>query len=222
MKKAEKLLQNNVLEKKGLIALDADGVLLDYNTTYGKIWHLHFNEILNIKEPTAYHSTTYWGVENPPKTDPFWDSFDEHGWMDMAPMEGAVEACHRLVDAGYELVCVTSMPAHRMESRLTNLRNLGFPIKRVIATGTLEDKTINPKKKTIEKLMPLYFVDDELRKLKELPSSVNCVLIDPGHIDSPNEGQDASYLFKTVETLLDFAKLLVPEPRNKKISLPKP
>src|SRR6185437_7893087 len=99
------LLQKNISKAK-LIAIDADGVLLNYNHTYGKIWHQRFGEVLSVKEKSAYHCTTYYGVVNPPKKDAFWQTFDEHGWSDMEPMEGAVEACHRLVRAGYHLICV--------------------------------------------------------------------------------------------------------------------
>lgn len=134
----------------------------------------------------------------------------------MEAMEGAIEACNKLSAAGYRLVCVTSMPTEKQQDRFHNLRDLGFPIDEVIATGSKFGFTGNPKKEAIEELKPLYFVDDELRKLKDLSSDVRCVLIDPGHSDSPNEGQDDSYLTMRASSLLDFANQLLAEPTQKR------
>ena len=152
-----------------LIALDADGVLLNYNDMFGKVWNKATGATISCVEPRAYHATNYWGVEKPHKEHPFWDVFDKEGWNTMFAMEGAVEACQMLVNAGHKLVCVTSMPAHRQADRLANLKALGFPIDEVIATGHCEDRLRNPKKEAIERLGPDWFVDDELRKLKDLP-----------------------------------------------------
>ncbi len=186
-----------------IIALDADGVLVNYNQAFGLQWENFFGVRLAVKEPKAYHATTYWDIVNPDYDHPFWDHFDQHGWLDMPAMPGAVEACNRLVEAGHELVCVTSMPGHRELTRLQNLQNLGFPIQRVIATGSARNRGDNPKKEAIEALKPEWFVDDELRKLKELPG-VNCVLVNPGHPDCPNVGQDKSYLAMEVSSLAEF------------------
>lgn len=197
-----------LVTKSLLIALDADGVLLDYNRGYGGVWEKHFGVAPELCEPRAYHATTYWGVENPPKDHAFWEQFDREGWANMPAMPGALEACLRLSQAGHTLVCVTSMPEHRAEMRLANLKELGFPIERVIATGTPEDKTINPKKQAIEALQPDWFVDDELRKLKDLPG-VRTVLIDPEHPDTPNLNQEDSYLSLRVADLAAFAEAVL-------------
>lgn len=191
-----------------LIALDADGVLLDYNKQFGRIWARHFGEEPVCVEPKAYHATNYWGLQAPSHDHPFWSDFDSDGWTNMPAMPGAVEACRRLVAAGHRLVCVTSMPSHRQAHRLGNLQAEGFPIHEVIATGSKTDKLANPKKEAIEELKPDWFVDDELRKLKGL-SGVNCVLVDPIHPDSPNENQDDTYLAMRVTSLQEFADSLL-------------
>lgn len=202
-------------DNRPIIALDADGVLVHYNKAYGTIWNEHFEEQLSVVDATAYHATTYWGVSNPAKDHPFWELFTLKGWRTMEAMDGAVEACKKLHAAGYRLVCVTSMPADKQQDRFDNLRDLGFPIDEVIATGSRFGFKGNPKKEAIEELQPLYFVDDELRKLKDLPDSIHCVLVDPGHSDSPNEGQDDSYLTMRVSSLLDFANQLLAAPDHK-------
>ncbi len=49
-----------------------------------------------------------------------------------------MQACHRLRDAGFDLVCVSALDARFEAARLHNLRSLDFPIERVIATGNRE------------------------------------------------------------------------------------
>lgn len=189
------------------IALDADGVLLDYNLAWGTLWQQAYGRPLECVEPNAYHATTYWGVEMPDQSHDFWALFDHCGWRNMPAKPGAVEACQRMASAGHRLVCVTSMPVHHQHTRLANLKDLGFPIEQVIATGAGR-KGENPKREAIERLAPDWFVDDELRKLKDL-ARVKCALIDPGHPDSPNHGHDDTFIQFRVPTLLEFADRLL-------------
>lgn len=188
------------------IGIDADGVLLDYNRAFGHQWHGYFGgEIPKVADKSAYHATRYWGIEAPNKAHPFWEHFDRLGWRTMPAMAGAVDACNALAGAGHELICITSMPAHRADVRLANLKMLTFPIARVVATGPASIEGANPKQAAIEKLGLDWMVDDELRKLKDL-SSVKTVLVNPGHSDCPNTGQSKDYLSMEVETLSEFAE----------------
>lgn len=192
-----------------VIALDADGVLLDYNRGFGAMWKEYFKQPdLVACDATAYHATRYWGVEAPERGHAFWDHFDQHGWRTMPAMPGALEACQALAAEGHELVCVTSMPEHRAEDRLYNLQSLGFPISRVVATGSRFGCTSNPKKEAIEALQPDWFVDDELRKLKDL-DGINLVLIDPGHSDCPNRGQSRDFVHLVVPSLTEFSERIL-------------
>lgn len=193
-----------------LIVLDGDGVTLNYNLAFGVRWREHFALTdLPVKEPRAYHAHIYWGITPPPKGHPFWADFDRFSWHTMPPMAGAQEACHRLHDAGFRLVCVTSIPAHRAEARQENFRRLGFPIEQVIATGPVGKGTRNPKKAVIDRLAPSWVVDDELRKLADL-NGPSLVLVDPGHPDSPNGPEwDRSHLAMEVGSLAEFAERLL-------------
>ena len=71
----------------------------------------------------------------------------------MPPIAGALDACHRLHDAGFELICVSALDLEFEAARLRNLRDLGFPIERVIATGNHEGER-SPKADAIEMLEP--------------------------------------------------------------------
>jgi FMN phosphatase YigB (HAD superfamily) len=204
-----------------VIALDADGVLVDYNKTWGRIHALHFGEELTVADPNAYHAVNYWGKPWPAKDSGFWDAFIAHNaWGTMDAKDGAVEACHRLHSLGFDLVCVTSMPPEFAHERLANLKQLGFPIDRVIAPPR-KDKPVtdtdrrapepfhpaNPKLDVIHDLMPAWFVDDEYRKLRGI-EGVNLVLIDPGHPDTPNADAEHDKLAFHATSLLDFAAWL--------------
>jgi hypothetical protein len=128
-------------------------------------------------------------------------------------MPGAVMACQSLAEAGHELACVSSMPPRHASARLVNLQNLGFPINQVIATGQSCLPDEKPKRQAILKLQPDSFVDDELRKLKNL-DKVRLVLVDPGHSDCPNRGQSRQHLAMEVPDLQTFAQRFLSLPTH--------
>ena len=88
----------------------------------------------------------------------------------MPAIEGAVEACHRLHDAGFDLVCVSALEAEHEAARLRNLRDHGFPIERVVATGNAAGER-SPKADAITALGPQAFVDDYLPYLRGVPGA---------------------------------------------------
>jgi FMN phosphatase YigB (HAD superfamily) len=47
------------MKKEKLIVLDCDGVLLNYNQTFGKIYEQYFNEPLTVTNSNAYHAENY-------------------------------------------------------------------------------------------------------------------------------------------------------------------
>lgn len=135
------------LKKKPVIALDADGVLLDYKIAWGKVYSDHFGVGLSVADPMAFFTTRYWGLESPEPDSPFWKAFsDNDTWAKMPAIPGAIQACHRLKALGYDLVCVTSMPTEFEARRLHNLQSLGFPIDRVLATGKNPNSIKDPTK----------------------------------------------------------------------------
>lgn len=48
---------------KGVIALDADGVLLDYGTAYAGAWRRAFGTYPRERDPDAYWPIDRWEVE---------------------------------------------------------------------------------------------------------------------------------------------------------------
>ncbi|CAF1092795.1 unnamed protein product [Rotaria sordida] len=194
--------------KKSIIALDCDGVLLNYQATFGQIYEKAFGKQLTVVSPNAYHSTTMYGVTfTPEERTQFNAVWDVDGWRTMPMHDGALEACHLLHEAGYELICVTSMPASFTEHRLENLRSHGFPIDRVISAGhDKENPSRNPKKQAIEQLHPAIFVDDLRLNFTDIEDvQTKFVFIDNDCHDDPSRNDNIHYDAK-YPSLLAFVK----------------
>jgi phosphoglycolate phosphatase-like HAD superfamily hydrolase len=174
-----------------LIALDADGVLLDFHLGYAAAWQRAFGRAPVERDPLAYWPMDRWHVErlDAPRRDAFRAAFDEHFWATVPGIPGAVQACHRLHDAGFDLVCVSALDLEFEAARLRNLRNLGFPIERVIATGNAPGER-SPKADAIIDLRPVAFVDDYVPYMRGVPRDVHTALVLRAPNGSPNVGDD--------------------------------
>jgi 3-deoxy-D-manno-octulosonate 8-phosphate phosphatase KdsC-like HAD superfamily phosphatase len=175
---------------KKLIALDVDGVLLDYKKGYASGWEKIFGKKLISKNPEMFHAYNEYecAFENLEQKEFFFSSFKDEHWENMPALDGALEACNELVNMGYNLVCVTSMPIEFVSYRKKNLEKLGFPISETYAVG--RDKNVplyNPKKEKLIELDPVAFVDDYYANFINLPPSIHNALIDRNQPDSPNK-----------------------------------
>lgn len=174
-----------------LIALDADGVLLDFHLGYASAWQRAFGHAPAERDPLAYWPIDRWQVPrlDAPERIRLRAAFDAAIWSSMPPIAGALDACRRLRDAGFGLVCVSALDAEYEAARLSNLRALGFPIERVIATGNAEGEQ-SPKAAAIAELRPVAFVDDYLPYLRGMPAEVHTALVLRAPNGSPNSGAD--------------------------------
>ncbi|HEX7435097.1 MAG TPA: HAD family hydrolase [Caldimonas sp.] len=190
-----------------LIALDADGVLLDFHLGYAGAWERAFGSAPLERDPCAYWPMDRWHVTRLDAEERalFRRHFDEHFWSTVPAIGGAVEACHRLHAAGFDLVCVSALDFEYEAARLRNLRDHGFPIERVIATGNAEGER-SPKADAIEALRPLAFVDDYLPYLRGLPDDVHTALVLRAPNGSPNSGVDMRLVKSVHQDLADFAE----------------
>jgi phosphoglycolate phosphatase-like HAD superfamily hydrolase len=174
-----------------VIALDADGVLLDFHLGYAGAWQRAFGAWPAERDPQAYWPMDRWDVPRLDATarEHFRSFFDESFWLSVPAIDGALEACHRLAAAGFDLVCVSALEARFEQARLRNLRALGFPIERVLATGH-DDSQRSPKADAIEALQPVAFVDDYLPYLRGVPQHVHTALVLRAPNGSPNSGPE--------------------------------
>ncbi len=172
---------------KPVIALDVDGVLLDYSSAYANACERAFGMHPTEVNPHAFWPHVRWGVPwlEGEQLEQFRAQFDEAFWSTLPAVAGAVEACHRLVDAGYELIAVTAIESQWLRARLDNLQLHGFPILQVIATGGPTPGQPNPKANVINQIKPAVFVDDYPPYLEGIHMDVHKVLIHPLSRDSP-------------------------------------
>jgi phosphoglycolate phosphatase-like HAD superfamily hydrolase len=190
-----------------LIALDADGVLLDFHLAYAGAWERAFGARPAEQDPDAYWPMDRWHVKrlDPDERVHFRRHFDDRFWSTVPAIEGAAHACQRLHDAGHELVCVSALDLEFEAARLRNLRAHGFPIERVIATGNAEGER-SPKAEAIERLRPIAFVDDYLPYLRGLPGDVHTALVMRAPNGSPNAGAELTLARSVHRDLADFAE----------------
>ena len=189
-----------------LIALDADGVLLDFHLGYAAAWQRAFGVAPAERDPQAYWPMDRWQVDrlDPVRRVQFRAAFDEQFWATVPAIAGAVDACHRLRDAGFDLVCVSALEAEFEAARLRNLRELGFPIERVIATGNAAGER-SPKADTIAALQPIAFVDDYAAYMRGVPAHVHTALVLRAPNGSPNVGPDLALAKSVHDDLAGFA-----------------
>ncbi|MEO6362003.1 MAG: HAD family hydrolase [Caldimonas sp.] len=191
---------------RDIIALDADGVLLDLHLGYATAWQRAFGRILVERDPAAYWPMDRWHVDRLDDAGRahFRSHFDESFWSSVPALAGAVDACERLHAAGYQLVCVSALDAEFEAARLRNLREHGFPIDRVIATGNAAGE-VSPKAEAIATLRPVAFVDDYLPYLRGVPREVHTALVLRGTKGSPNEGAELALARSFHSDLAGFA-----------------
>ena len=107
---------------KPVIALDADGVLLDYSLAYAGAWQRAFGRRPALRDPDAYWPIDRWHVEHLEDDERLAQlrrAFDDEFWSGIPAIAGAVEACVALDAAGYELP-FTHIEKHVRPVRATN------------------------------------------------------------------------------------------------------
>ncbi len=192
---------------KPIIALDADGVLLDYHHAYSRAWAKAFGALPALRDPQAYWAIDRWEVKHleGEELTTFRSCFDHQYWSTIPAIPGAIDACDALVVAGYELVCVSAIEECYQAARLQNLRDCGFPIERVIATANTSVDT-SPKAAALRALQPVAFVDDFLPYLRGIPTDIHAALVLREPNGSPNIGSDLALAHSQHADLSSFVK----------------
>lgn len=188
------------------IAIDADGVLLDYSTAYAHAWAKAFGTLPALRDPDAYWPIDRWAVERlqGERLTLFRAAFDDAFWSSIPAIPGAMEACQQLVNAGYRLVCISAVEQAFATARRRNLESLGFPIAEVIATAGLDGAT-SPKAAAVAQLQPVAFVDDYLPYHRGIAPPVHKALILRAAGGSPNVGPELATVDSQHADLRAFA-----------------
>ena len=201
------------------IVLDADGVMVDFNTAYLNMWEKVFGYRPRTKYEGAYWCTDAYDIPwlSGEELFEFKKHWNEDFWMNIPALPGAVEAVKMIQSnfPGVAISCVSALPVQYRLAREIGLEKQGFPFMPVHAVGAPVDATKhhgNPKKDIINKLMPDYFVDDFLPYLEGVNPLVNRILVDRDPFMSPNRDQDLQEkisITARVDNLVDFAEKLV-------------
>lgn len=183
---------------------------IHYNHAYALAWERAFGTLPRLKNNNAYWPADRWDIHHlrEERLHVFRKQFDHHFWSSMPALDGAVEACNLLVSRGFRLICVTAMEPEFEAHRLSNLKNLGFPIEQVIATGDSsgEKRLKSPKADILNELKPVAFVDDFAHYFVGVDSSIHRALVMREPDGSPNFGEVMQHSDTTHSNLLDFAK----------------
>lgn len=206
-------------EGDSVMAIDGDGVLLDFHAAYAVAWEQAFGEKPALRSPLSYWPADRYAVRHlsdPVELDHFRSHFDDAFWSSVPALPVALEACHALTAAGHRLVCVTALGNEFRAARARNLIDLGFPIEEVHCTGHAwhANDRVSPKAEVLQTLRPVAFVDDFAPFLRGVPSSVHKALIQGGPDNSPNVGDDLALAHSTHADLLDFAKWWIARPQS--------
>ena len=199
-----------------ILALDADGVLVDLHAGYARAWQRAFGVLPAERDPLAYWPMDRFDVApiDAEQRLLLRAQFQQPElWEGLPAIECAVEACQRLHDAGFELVCVTALEARFQAARLRNLKALGFPIRRVVATGHVEGER-SPKADAIAALRPVAFVDDYIAYMRGMPSEVHTALVLRAPNGSPNVGDELKLARSVHQDLADFTDHWLGAPRR--------
>lgn len=201
------------MNTKSVIALDADGVLLDYHEGYARAWEQAFGQPLTVADPDAYWPWDRYGVPRLEMTDRkrLQEAMDDVFWASLRPMPGAVEACEMLHQAGHRLVCVSALDPRYEHARQRNFWEQGLPIERVVATGRpglVSPDALSPKAAALRELSPVAFVDDYLPYFRGVPreTGIHCALVARSPNGSPNHGEGLQWVDSVHDDLLGFAQ----------------
>lgn len=200
---------------KGIVALDADRVLLDYGLAYAGAWHKAFGIYPRERDPLAYWPIDRWDVArlDGERLEQFRGAFDDAFWASIPAIPKSVWACQQLAAAGYELVCVTALPEEFRAARERNLRMHGFPIDVVHATENVLTEA-SPKADTLNALRPVAFVDDFLPYFVGVDSSIHRALIMRGATGTPNTGELLAHTDSRHVDLAEFVSWWLGEARD--------
>ncbi len=191
---------------KPIIAIDIDGVTLDYKAAYARKWQRAFGRMPRIKNPKAAKLWEYYDIPHLAKDSPelakLEAAADDDFWSTMPPMGQAVSAVRLIRSYGYRTISVSAAPNCQAENRAFNLARHGFEMDDVICNQI--DGAISPKTQIINDMQPAYFVDDYINYFHGVNRSVKKVLINEPE-NHPSEHVSLAEMDLVLPSLFSFA-----------------
>ena len=192
-----------------LLALDVDGVILNFDSFYSKFAYEKFGA--RIQDKTAWNMTQRYGLsENQDKE--VWQMINESNWTRLPIFEDvkqAVEIINQLQSkhsSNLEVIFVSSFNQQYFDGRFDDLKCAGFNIDKhqLIACSTNKSKLDFIKAERID-----WFVDDRITNLHDVASiSEHLIHVNRGYSEyGDNEKiqmMQQQSKFHSVNGLLDF------------------
>lgn len=151
------------LPHQSTIALDCDGVLLDFLTKWHEIAEYALQRSLPDLE-NAYDLSARYGLTQNERERVMRVFEAEHGWASLRPLPGAIESAIGLQQLGHRVIVVTSIDPLFEQARLQNLANHGFKPDAIYCVGVHAGHT---KGEAFHVEQPRVVVDDRLVYLKQ-------------------------------------------------------
>ena len=120
-------------------------------------------------------------------------------WSSVPAIEGAVDACHRLHDAGFDLVCVSALEPSTRRRACATCATTAFRSSASSPPATPPGER-SPKADAIAALDPEAFVDDYLPYLRGVPGHVHTALVLRAPNGSPNAAPSCRWRARSTTT----------------------
>lgn len=163
---------------KNTVALDADGVQLNFDLGFRITASKALGRELELLNPRAYSMRERYGM-TPKENATAWEAMmtEPAGWRGLPALEGAKEAVDALKKAGKRIIVVTKIPSDVVDLRAENLKKLGLHFDDIVVTKMGN----NCKTEALSKIKPALFVDDRLDLVRKASFVPDKFWIDLGH-----------------------------------------
>ena len=191
------------------IALDIDGVLLDFDTHWREFAATYLQRDI-VKLNDDYYLESRYGIVKA-DSDAIWAAFfEQEKWASIEPYQCALEAIEVLHKSDHDIVCITAAPQEVERQRRMSLQHLGLDAHEIEFTGYHhEGKT---KHDALLRHAPDIFVDDQLINLSHAQECKieNLVWLDRGDAQMEVEkGSDwEAYATHRIESMTGIVAII--------------
>lgn len=195
-----------------LLALDVDGVILNFDDFYAKVAYEKFGEIATIKDKKAWNMNQRYGLSDSQDKE-VWRMINESSWTGLSMFDDtkqAVKIINQLQSkSDLEVIFVSSFNQKYFDGRFHDLQCAGFNLDKhqLIACGTGNKSKLDFIK--TEKID--WFVDDRVTNLYDVsPISKNLIHVNRGYFENDDNEKikimKQQSNFHSVNGLLDFVE----------------
>ena len=161
-----------------VIALDVDGVLLDFMPAFEKAAEEVFGRKMDIHKDEYkmdyYHLSKRINTSEEEVAKVLNYMIETGVYANLKPLPGAIEAVKAIQEAGFKIAIVTALPEAAKESRLLNLKNyLGLVPDEIHCVGMGMSKGDK-----LREINPDVFIDDRIDYLASAPFIYHLAWVD--------------------------------------------